>query len=445
MGQTCSCERSDFAKDDLQVQEPQVQRLHDVGLHIEIPFHDILLKQAQRKGTETDSDVPATEASTDASPARHGAGSSIAWNSNEDDLDFGSALDSPKGEVDYGLTQQAAEEVVAAAMAKVEALMKDYDILEAESVFAQALDQLGCLDQEAAAASPAGRAAAEQLRASELYKDVLEFVSQYDPTVDMLYSDKYDVLYENKYGKFELYQPEGEQWFDYRMTVNIDASLAECLAPSNELDLVPLAQTAVHEKPVRIGPENDFLKLSITKLPALIFNCELCFESLRVRDKRSGFLLESIRGLSFPARGRTIPEKPWRTIRPWTWVANAWVPRGGGKEGTVLTQVTRVDPGFHVPKWVLSWIFKSLASNFMRDLRDCASKAATEGSPWKKRIEEDKLSFYRGLQEVDKVASMRAEVAGLPPKAFFENRLWRLRPQPLNTQPPCSHKYHAKH
>ncbi len=32
-----------------QVQELPVQRLRDVGLHIEIPFHDIMLKQAQRK------------------------------------------------------------------------------------------------------------------------------------------------------------------------------------------------------------------------------------------------------------------------------------------------------------------------------------------------------------------------------------------------------------
>lgn len=403
----------------------------EVDLSIPIDDSNCKVEDSEESGLTTQS------TNYPPSPSRSGR-PRVESDDDRDEDDFGVASPTPKG-CEKGtseLSKEAGDEIVAAALAKVEVLMKDYDILEAESVLAQALGKLGCLHQEEEVqVSATAQNAAAKLRASQPFKDVEEWVSQYDPTVDMLFSDNFKLLYENEWGKMELYQPEGEQWFDYRMTVFIDAPLAECLSTSHELDLIPLAQACVHEKPVRVGPENGFVAASVTKMPALIFNVELFFESLRVRDKRAGFLLESIRGSNFPLRGRQVPDKPWRTIRPWAWVANAWIPRGGGKEGTVLVQVTRVDAGFHIPNFVLNWTFRQMATGFMRDLRETAQKAMTDGSPWKKRISEDKVSLYGQLKEVDTLALNRAEVTSLPSKEFFENRPWRLRPVPQSTRP----------
>jgi len=273
----------------------------------------------------------------------------------------------------------------------------------------------------------------ERLRDSDIFKRVLEHVAQYDATVEMIFNDKFKTMYENEAGKFELYQENGT-WFDYRMTVNVEAPLPECMAVGHELDLVPKAQPMLPAPPLRIGPNNGFLSASLTKMPVLFMQAELLFEALRIRDRRSGFLLESIRS-NFPAEGRHIPEKGWRSVRPWIYTANLWVPRGGGKPGTCLVQVTRVDGTMHFPQWILNFVFRQVATSFMKDLRRSTAKALESGSPWAERISKDETGLYDDLRKVEEIASKRPEVSTLPGREFFE-REWRLRPTPVDTRPP---------
>jgi len=283
--------------------------------------------------------------------------------------------------------------------------------------------------------SAAATASAERLVASKQYKEVEELVAQYDATVEMLLNDNFQLLYENEFGRFEIHQPAGSgTWFEYRMTVNVDAPLPQCLSTVQELELMSMAQPMFGE-PMRIGPESGWLSTQMTRFKVLLFKIELVFETLRVRDRRSGFCLESIRS-TFPANGRHVPEKHPRSIRPWSYTASCWVPRGGGKSGTMLVQVTRVDAMMHLPQFVLNAVLRQFAGSFMKDLRVSADKAVQDGSPWAKKVAEDKLGFYQDLKNVDDIAAERAEVSKMPERAFFEDRPWRLRPKPHDTNPP---------
>lgn len=315
---------------------------------------------------------------------------------------------------------------VDAAIAKAELHMKDFDVLQAETLLAKTLCRLDSSGLHQAAA---------RLRRSEIFEQVLDLVAQYDGTVEMMFNDKFRTLYENEAGKFEIYQENGT-WFDYRMTVNLEAPLAECLSTEHELDLVPKAQKMIVSEPLRIGPNHGFFSAWMAKLPVLFMQADLLFEALRVRDRCKGYLLESIRS-DFPANGRYIPPKSWRSMRPWTFTANLWAPRGAGQRGTCLVQVTRVDCMMNIPQWILNFVFRQVASNFMSDLQGSTTKASEGDSPWASRICKDETGLYSELRKVEEAAKGRSEVTGLPAREFFE-REWRLRPKPVDTRPPAS-------
>jgi len=315
------------------------------------------------------------------------------------------------------------DEIVDAALEQTRLLMRTYDVIEAEALLSKTLDKLGRLGFHAAA----GR-----LRDTELYQEVLELVAQYDATVNLLHSDKFQTLYENDCGKFELMQQTAKLQWDYRMTVNVDAPLAECLSTGHETDLVPQAQKLVTST-APIGPAGAFLFAELSKLPIVFFQVELCFEHLLVRDRRTGFVMESIR-TRFPDRGRNVPAKDWRAVRPWIFTANLWIPRGGGKEGTCLVQVTRFASPVTPPQWIMNFVFRQVACSFMSDLSKSTSKAMQRDSPWSARIEKDADGLYGELRKIEAVASKRSEIIALPEKEVFD-RQWRLWPTPLNTQP----------
>lgn len=318
------------------------------------------------------------------------------------------------------------ERVIEEAIRKASDLMEDTEILEAEAVLAAALKEMEDSPQ-----------ACDQLRQSPIFTSVSDRVAQYDAICSMMANDKMRTLWESEDGKFELYQVEGT-WFDYKMTLNIDAPLSECIATGQEVDLIPQAQANVSGTPEKLGPCSKFLMVTLMKLSVVLFRVELLFEVLRVRNKKFGFLAESIRS-NFPADGRPIPEKGWRSVRPWVYTANVWMPRGGGQPGTVLVQVTRVDCGLNVPQRVLNLVFKQMAPTFMADLRKSAAKAREAGSPWAKRIKEDASGLYRDCRELEASAQQRRTVTAqtFPGSEVFD-RPSRLMPEPVDTRPPSS-------
>lgn len=344
-----------------------------------------------------------------------------------DEIDSGCRLSSGDFDsiTDFPLECGRSGQIVAEAIAKAEQLMEDYDILEAEAVLVEALKEL---EDNAEACT--------ELRQAPVFKSVSDRVAQYDALSSMLTNPNMKTLWESEDGKFELHQEQGT-WFDYKMTLNIDAPLSECVATGHELDLVPKAQPLVSGTE-KLGPCGKFLMVTLMKLSVVLFRVELLFEVLRVRNKKFGFLAESIRS-SFPANGRHIPEKGWRSVRPWVYTANLWMPRGGGQPGTVLVQVTRVDCGLNVPQCVLNFVFRQMASTFMSDLRNSAARAQEAGSPWATRIAEDESGLYRDLRDLETAAQHRRTVTAqtFPGSEVFD-RPSRLMPEPVDTRPPSS-------
>jgi len=329
-----------------------------------------------------------------------------------------SRLEGSKASLSSARTSEALDEAAR--------LMQDYDVLKAEAVLAEALARLEDANSFEAL---------EELRNAPVFADVCERVAQYNAACEMLSNANMTTLFESEDGKFELNQPSS--WcFDYRMTVNIDAPLSECLSVGAELDLVPKAQPMVVGVPETIGQFNNFLISTLTKMSVFFFRVELLFEILRVRNHDFGFLVESIRS-SFPAAGRRIPERGRRSIRPWVYTTNFWMPRGGGQPGTVLVQVTRVDCTVSVPQFVLNFVFRQLASSFMANLRKSASRALEEGNPWAQRIVADESGLYRSLRELESVAAQRRTVAAqtMPGKEVFD-RPWTLQTPKIDTRPP---------
>lgn len=338
------------------------------------------------------------------------------------------------GEVAADGCEGACSSLVAEALAEAERLMQDCNVVAAEEVLARALARLA----EEGSAEDAESAKA-QLQKSAIWRRVSARVSQYDAACGLLSATNMQLLYEAPEGKFELFQSDG-RWFDFRITMNIDAPLCECFASVAEADLVPQIQTMVSEAPVILGDNSTWCLLRLLgQLDVKVFHVELLLEVLRVPDRKFGFLTENVR-TEFPSEGLAVPAKSgWRTIRPWSNSVSLWMPRGGGESGTVLVQVTRVDCPFRAPQWVLDFVFRKMAKAMMADLHRGAMKALEPGSPWAQRIAEDRIGMYRELRELEATAQQRQAISAqaLPGESVF-NRPWRLWPTPLDTRPPSS-------
>lgn len=307
--------------------------------------------------------------------------------------------------------------------------VQDYSPLAAEEVLAQAVAVLE-------AKGPAHCLA--RLRASEVYKEVSDRIAQHDAAAALIHNTNMETLHEGPDGRFDIAVSPSGTWFDYRMTIDIEAPLGECLSTGAEMDLVPQAQPLVTYPPEYIGKHSGFNFKVLSKLNVLFFRAELLFEIIRARSHRFGYLLEIIR-TDFDKQGVEIPKKGWGAIRPWVYTANLWMPRGGGRTGTVLVQVTRVDCTFSVPHWVLNFVFRNLATTFMADLRASALQATQADSQWARRIKEDAEGLYAELRTVENAATSRREVSAksLPGQEIFD-RPWRLRPPSVDTRPPSS-------
>lgn len=338
--------------------------------------------------------------------------------------------ENPFDEVDVGGVVEEATRRVRPLLA-----LREYNILAAEEVLAQALASLEA--RSCGAEASTAQRAAKELRASEFFGVVHERVAQLDSAAEIVYNANMTTLFECDYGKFDLCVSPDGRWFDYRMTVDIDAPLSEALSTGHEMEFVPQAQPLVNQAEF-IGEYSGFNLKFIMRLAVLIFKSELVFEIIRHRDRRFGYVLEVAR-TEFSHEGVTLPKKAWGAIRPWIYTTNLWMPRGAGKRGCTIVQVTRVDCTVSVPTWVLNFVFKKMSTTFIADLRSSALKALHPDSPWAKKIQEDKDGFYRELRRIDEAAEGRREVRAktVPGREIFD-RKWRLRPALVDTRPPSS-------
>lgn len=384
---------------------------------------------------------------------------------------FGSALseatdfgEAPGGATDLGALSEAtdganpfaglgAADAVDAALQRARRLMEPacYDVLGAEEVLAQAA---ACLEAGDALVSRARtdtsgpeprkeRLAIEEhaarLRSADVFEEVKERIAQFDAAVDSLCGDDFETLYESEHGKLEIRQSKEGTWFEYRLTVDIDAPLAECLSTGQEMDLVHEAQPLVSSADF-VGDGAAFNMKCIYRIPVAFIRAELLLEIVRYRDRRFGFLVEVARS-DFCQDGVPVPPKRWGVVRPWVYNTNLWIPRGGGAPGTTIVQVNRVDCTLSLPSWVLSFLFRNMSTRFIRDLRASAAKSAEPGSPWARRIEDDERRLYSEARKVEDAADARpaARLGCLPGQWIFE-RDWRLRPELVDTRPPSSRK-----
>lgn len=342
--------------------------------------------------------------------------------------------------------------VVKEALERVSALMtlREYNTLEAEEVFAQALSSLSerreapkegeggePKEGEELAVEAGAAACIEELRAAELFKVVNDRVAQLDAATEILYNDNMKTLFDCEYGRFDICVSPDGRWFDYRMTVDIEAPLSEALSTGHEMEYVPQAQPLVNDAEF-IGEYSGFNLKFIMRLAVLIFKAELVIEIVRHRDKRFGYVLEVARS-EFPQENVNLPKKAWGAIRPWIYTTNLWLPRGNGQSGCTIVQVTRVDCTMSVPSWVLNFVFSKMSTTFINDLRSSALKALSPTSPWAAKIKEDQHGFYAELRKVEEVAAEREEVkaTSVPGIELFD-RPWRLMPDLVDTRPPCS-------
>mmetsp|Transcript_109115 Transcript_109115/g.314302 ORF Transcript_109115/g.314302 Transcript_109115/m.314302 type:complete len:414 (-) Transcript_109115:28-1269(-) len=305
---------------------------------------------------------------------------------------------------------------------------EDMDILAAEAVLAQAVDRL----QACGAAEALAR-----LEESDVYQTVSMRISHFNAAVDNIYGKDMEVFFESENSRFDAHVSPDGRWFEYRMTVDVDAPLAEALATGQEQDLVHKAQPLVSSAEF-IGESNPFDIKFIWRLPVVIFRVELVLEIIRHRNRDFGYLLEIAR-TEFSQDGLTMPKRGFGAIRPWINHTTLWIPRGGGSNGTTVVQLSRVDCTMAVPKWILHFLLRNMATTFVNDLRNTAEMASKPGSLWKERIERDACALYGKLREVERAAAGRSEVRfdSVPGRQVFDRR-WRLNVPRIDTRPPSA-------
>lgn len=331
-----------------------------------------------------------------------------------------------------GFEGMASREVVSKALERAQALYRlGSEVFAAEEVLCKALHEL-----EKVRGFDEDLGAAEDLRKSPIFDSVSQRVAQFEAAIDLFYTPM-QVLWSNEDGTLELQTDPTGRYFDYRLTLEIEAPLTHCMATATEVDLVPLAQPIMHKAPDTYGEVQPWCIVMMITL-RVILTVELLMEYIRLPNTKYGYLVELISS-EFPEEGRGIPPKPngFTTLRPWVWTSNLWLPRGNGKTGTVLMQVTRTDAGCRIPSFISNYVFQKICCKFISDVRGSAARVSEDGNPWAPRVESDPEGFYGKLRDVDAAASKRQghDLRNLPLKKVFD-RTWMLHPSKHDCRSP---------
>merc|ERR1711879_461296 len=142
------------------------------------------------------------------------------------------------------------------------------------------------------------------------------------------------LIWEQDGSKLWIHMPPGEAWFQTRLVVSIDEPISHCVAPLAEHDLECRWQSLLCEDPQCLGPTSRYHHVVRKVFGALMYRVETIFENLRIMNKDFGVVIEMLRS-DFRNEDFDVPERSWFLNRVDVHTTNVWIPRGGGKHGTI--------------------------------------------------------------------------------------------------------------
>jgi hypothetical protein len=218
---------------------------------------------------------------------------------------------------------------------------------------------------------------------------------------------------------------KGPKEFDFRSAIFLDVPLAEILASEHELDLVPRLQPDVVEAPLPLVPGDPSRTVTQALAQVLMFKIEVISEQLRFFNHDFGCVAQFLSS-DFPADDVSVPERR-RVPRVSAEMSTLMIPVGGGKQGTIIVQQTRVEPSFWVPDRVMAAILKTFVPGLLANTKKGVERVSDPQEPWRERINRDLDGLYTESREVEAVARGRRVVSlnDLPGVELFE-RPWKI-------------------
>lgn len=308
------------------------------------------------------------------------------------------------------------------AVAQAEKLTaQDLQLLDVEAVLGKAVKRLEQGGKQQAAA-------AEDLRRSTMYQEVLRYSQLFDSARATLQPTRFKRVWSRDDAEFFVRSAPGATWFEYKIVAQIDQSLVNCMAPLHERELI------LKYQPVFVEPHRDLIKptahhaLVRTLARILGFYIETVFELVRISNKDFGYLVEIAKS-DFPVKDRLkLPKRPFWSKRIQVDTKNLWLPVGGGETGTIVVSVSRVQVGVPIPSKALRFLANSFTKSILGNIKRGCALSSDETSPWHKRIKRDADGFYRELSGVEESARKRRQISisELPSEDIFD-RPWSLQ------------------
>eukprot|EP00929_Paragymnodinium_shiwhaense_P031053 TRINITY_DN17482_c0_g1_i2.p1 TRINITY_DN17482_c0_g1~~TRINITY_DN17482_c0_g1_i2.p1 ORF type:complete len:472 (-),score=87.57 TRINITY_DN17482_c0_g1_i2:624-2039(-) len=305
--------------------------------------------------------------------------------------------------------------------------------LEAEAVLVGYLDRVterlrkcGGSPVGADSTGTAAVSAARRVRESAICKEVLFRTGQFSSLQSVLAPSDFKLRWQKKDACLWVHAPAGETWFEYKIAGLVDSPLHLIWLMLDELDLQPRYQTMLCASPQEIGPQQRHLLRTRSLISMLVFRVELIIEVMRFVDKKFGFLAERVRS-DFPTDGLDIPGKSWRNMRISVDTKQLAIPVGGGADGTILVQTTRVETGIAIPSRALNFFCDTLSMDYLDSLRKATKLLDAANNPWAARLVADKKGLYKELEGVHQASATRHSISAmdLPCPEIFE-RPWCL-------------------
>eukprot|EP00747_Dinoflagellata_sp_TGD_P221259 gnl/TRDRNA2_/TRDRNA2_93116_c0_seq1.p1 gnl/TRDRNA2_/TRDRNA2_93116_c0~~gnl/TRDRNA2_/TRDRNA2_93116_c0_seq1.p1 ORF type:complete len:616 (+),score=80.49 gnl/TRDRNA2_/TRDRNA2_93116_c0_seq1:98-1945(+) len=305
--------------------------------------------------------------------------------------------------------------VAKSAIAEARKLMESYRLLDAEAVLLKALAKLGALGVHAATRvvlhAPVFQQVASGLAKCRAVGNLLEEMRQ----MSSASSEQLQPALSQSGLRLWVQVPErgSETWFTFRALFKIDAPLHACIVATHETDLqprwLPFSVSALEA----VGPQGPLCKVVHAVYSILSFKAEMLYEVTRVLNRNFGVLIEHASSVPFPAEYAS-DDPQCRGVH--LDISSAWIPCGGGAQGTILVLEAVVDPGILLPELFISHLVHEAAPSLASCFRAVAESVKVKDdrggcSPWQRRLSADETRLYRDLQALEVVASMRPEIS----------------------------------
>jgi len=289
-----------------------------------------------------------------------------------------------------------------ALLARVQQLLQeDANVLEAATQLSTMLSRV-----EPAAETEASRIS-NKVRDSQVFKEVLLRMRQYHSVMEIVpQSTDFKLMWEKENSILWLHHSQDATWFEYKVASYFDMQLRDLGCALHEMDLQAKFQPMIVGAPRYLGPHNRHLMIVQSLVSALVTRIELIVEVMRFVNLDVGFWAERIRS-DFPKEGVPIPPEHWRNKRIAADTRQLMIPCGGGKQGTIVTNVTRVDVGFRIPSFLLKFFCDRLSQDYLDNLAKIARLFQQPDHPWKARLAADVDHFYEELSRAEEAAAKR--------------------------------------